>query len=200
MELSLATIPEKEKEAVQAVQNGLRNLATYVQHFSAALALFHHAEQILAQQEQHSDIRQAARGWKFLAGRDGAMTIYHFGIAAEGVRRALGLCPTLRPAVDILALRRATKACRSHFPAFEKMRHAVAHAAEKLKTPKQRKEHAVGGKLNIGQNFIPGNTFQTSWESEVLTYGLSKESLDAMESDRRAIWAAFPKSIHPVTF
>jgi hypothetical protein len=82
-----------------------------------------------------SDVRDIARPWVFVAGRDGAMSIYHFAKSMEGMMAFLGQCPTVLDKVDRTKLRSARKMLRELFPDFEAVRHAVAHAGELMKDP-----------------------------------------------------------------
>jgi hypothetical protein len=140
--------------------------------------------------------------WLPIAGRDAAMAIYHFGIAAEGVRRTLGMCPTLRGTVLHPELRQAIRGFNSDFPTYEKIRHAVAHAAEKDKTPEQSAEHRVvpDGRKTRGfsiTGLFQNRMFTNTWEGEVLTYELSRAFLEKLNATAKAIFAAFPEARNP---
>jgi hypothetical protein len=204
----------------------LDTIAWQVNSFYAALQLFDYCRANLDQREpgeredeQQRKSRHLFLSWLPIAGRDAAMAIYHFGIAAEGVRRTLGMCPILRTSVLHPELRQAIRGFSVDFPAYEKIRHAVAHAAEKDKTPNLSAEHRVvtnGGQvqgitITGGQgvfkdlsggraggyaitDHFQGRLFTNTWEGEVLTYELSQASLDKLNTSAKAIFAAFPQA------
>ena len=70
--------------------------------------------------------------WPMLAARDGAMSVYHFGVAMEGIKKSLPSYPTIDAGVDKKQIRIATNLFRKYFPRPEAIRHVVAHSAEEI--------------------------------------------------------------------
>src|SRR5690348_9776001 len=68
---------------------GLRGLLVYCRGFQVALSLFDFSEaQIEAiKGKDPADLSLPLREWQFLAGRDGAITIFHFGKAMGQIRK-----------------------------------------------------------------------------------------------------------------
>lgn len=215
--LSFSDVPDGDQEAWSSVANNLRNLGSNTLKFWAALHLFansqHHQAVIVEQgggwgkfDSASHDAYQLWSAWQFMAGRDGAMTIYHFGVALEATRQSLGLCSTMSAKIDHQRFRAAAKEFRTFFPTYEKMRHAVAHISDQSKSPNKRQEHEVRGDKSVpGLVSVSGNstmtltegfnnqTFAMSWEGEFLTYDLAQASLDKLDEVRATIWSLFPR-------
>jgi hypothetical protein len=206
-------LPEVEYAAAYSVQSNLQAVASHTNDFDAALKLHDFCRGNLDQMDrqcepgnqpskQQQEMQALLKSWLPIAGRDAAMAIYHFGIAAEGARRALSMCPTLSGTVLHPELRHAIRGFRSDFPTYEKIRHAVAHAAEKDKTPEQSAEHRVVPDRRKTRGFAITGLFQdrmftNTWEGEVLMYELSQASLDKLNATAKAIFAAFPQAWNP---
>ncbi|MBL8572354.1 MAG: hypothetical protein JNM13_01620 [Hyphomicrobiaceae bacterium] len=125
-------------------------------------------------QDNKNNIRQSLnpeiekfRQWQHIAGREGAMTIYHFGITVDAFNKRLGRCPILRDAADRAKLDEANKLFRDGFKYNERIRHAVGHEAELLKTQNQRKKNYVTNgyddgkhiKVEAGATFFVSDSF-----------------------------------------
>jgi len=87
--------------------------------------------------------------WKRVAGRDGAMTIYHFHIALSGIQETVAECPTLSATIDRSLFRSANKLLRKYFPDYIDIRDAVAHTAETTRNHQKHDVHSV--KDYVGQ-------------------------------------------------
>jgi len=85
-----------------------------------------------------------------MAARDGALTIYHFGNAIEGIRKSLPRCPAVNASVDHDILRDASKTFRKAFPNYEAIRHVTGHVSDFTATPDRRREHSHIGELEVG--------------------------------------------------
>ena len=123
-------LPEAERETARNISSALMSLMSYIESFRDALALFDFCDTL--------DKRAAGNNaWKFLAARDGAMTIFHIGRAMAAVHEALDArsCPALLAMIDIPALRLARRRLEGLFPDFEELRHSVAHAGDNATNP-----------------------------------------------------------------
>ena len=144
-----AEIPEAEKQAASALQHCLWNLEQFTRAFQSDLALFDYSyARFLDEMKNVTTIEISERrpddpskGWMTIAGRDGAMSIYHFGTAMKGVRDGLARCPTLRTKVVHNELRAAIRKFEGRMPVYVDMRDAVAHAADLLLSPEHMREH-----------------------------------------------------------
>lgn len=213
-------LPQPEQDAGRLVRDGLEQLAGYVRDFAAALSLFDFSTEqsrFLIEQgiqrplnEREKTFLAVSSSWPFVPARDGAMTIYHFGITLEGIRRSLGLCPSLGKFVDHQAFRSCQRAFREKFPAAVKLRDAVAHAADKLASPNKYAEHAFRGGYEgpaidaanppggvTITNGLEGRIFTNTWEGQIYAYEISQRSLQDLDLIRVAAWEAFKRAPHP---
>lgn len=147
--------------------------------------------------------RRSISSWKFVAGRDGAMSIYHLATVFDGVQQITATTPGLTPLADRAKFKAANKFLARDFPELEKVRHAVAHVGEKMKSKAKFAEHAFSGdisELGIGTGRTAGLTFSNNfvddrftntWEGKVLSYALNLETLKKLVAIRDEIWGAF---------
>lgn len=120
-------------------------LAGYCDSLEAALDIF---EVGLAMREE----RDIGKRWLFVACRDAAMTMYHYGWTLAKIRGLLGQAPQTMAAVDPKALKHAEKDFIALNPLYIKLRHAVAHDAEAQVGPKSHENYttrSIGNHFNI---------------------------------------------------
>jgi hypothetical protein len=86
--------PNEEREANRHLEFLLIKLDDYAQDFQAAIAMFELAERQLVDRLQTSYPWQMRMRWQFIAARDGAMTIFHFGMIMEAIRSSVLLSAT----------------------------------------------------------------------------------------------------------
>lgn len=154
--------------------------------------------------------RLGASGWQFIAGRDGAMTLWHFAKSIETIRTAhldRRLYPILVGLVDFSKTREAEREFKKLFPEFYDVRLAVAHAGEIAADM----EHAVIGpssKLGINidagasvwmSNCFVGRSFTVTFEKQILSYPLTRESLAALDRIKRIFFSAFVEADKELT-
>jgi hypothetical protein len=117
--------PAAERDANDHLELLLSKLDTYAQDFQAAIALFELAERELATLRAQLERTRTPQlnytalmrmRWQFIAARDGAMTIFHFGKTMEAIRSsALRECPTVRSLVQKQPLRNADNLFRKQW-------------------------------------------------------------------------------------
>jgi hypothetical protein len=129
------------------------------------------------------------RGWKFIAARQGAISLFNLGKAMQSIRADLKNCPSLDSIVKQEDLAGALRTYRSRFPRFEGVRHVVAHDAEFFGPQEQRFKHALrepikrgsfieaGAGLPLGQN-LNGDEFLCSFEGKLVSYQINAESFE----------------------
>ena len=144
-------LSEKERDATATLARSLGGLDNYVRDFHAALALFDFAEAQALNSEAHDTIQ-----WCFIACRDGAMTIYHFGQTLQYVREALRSCPTIKSLVDPKLLRLTSKKFDARFPDFIPLRNAIAHRSELWKNVANSIKNALTG-VHTGPPIVVAN-------------------------------------------
>lgn len=172
--------PTSEWHAAYLVKSALESLDRHIEGFAAAVAIY----------DFSIALPNNAPEWKFVAGRDGAMTIYHFGVVIEGIRKSLAVARTLGQSVNHDIIRDAQKKFRLAFPDATKLRDGVSHIAEKMKTTDLHKEHSIRGALTITDAYV-GRVFIISWEGDSVTYEVSESSLRCLQEIRDSIWSSF---------
>ncbi len=199
--LDLKALPLKERAAAAHVQVSLHYLFFHARDFAAALALF---------DEKHvQEARAAVTGktnWgtqhKYIAARDGAMTLYHFGKTADDIGPNLKKSPTLWALVDHRQLKTARKLMRQLFPDFVEIRHSVGHSAE---LRNEREKHQVKGPFEaspafiVGDSTVPvtirnhllGRSFRNTFNGKLRAYEMSADTLKGLESVKDGFYQAF---------
>jgi hypothetical protein len=132
-ELDRSRIPPEEMPAFLHIVQLLAGLRRYEHELRLAVYLFEYSQQA-AHEVSDFTTRELALwttgGWQSMAARDGALTIYHFGRAIQGLQSSFRFCPTLRDLVDHEAIRQAKKDFDVAFPHNIQIRHAVSHVAD----------------------------------------------------------------------
>lgn len=218
--IDLRKLEKDDHRAAMFIQNGIRDIGRYMDDFAAAVSLFDFSEtadrQLFAARpnilspERDAWREQSRRytAWMMIAARDGAMTIFHFGKAYEGIRASLKSCSSLDNLVNHAKLTEAGRLLRKHFPRFEAIRHPVAHSAEFHRNEKVWNEHAFSGpyddgfisigpavkKASVSQN-LANRVFSVTFEGEVFSYEVNKTSLDALRQIVDTTFAAFDAAV-----
>lgn len=210
---SRTALPPEEHDAVRVLENLLCELENYARAFQAALRLYNFSsgqgrQQLAAHRAQGGSIDDSTElsnmlsEWGRIAARDGAMSIYHFYKAMEGIRDSIGSSPTLLGLVDISTLRYTVKLFKSKFPYVERMRNALAHAAEFRQTVQKDRRNTARGKqkgfgydssgpYTIIQNSIIHGAYTATYEGQIIKYDISDESLNQMLRAKDAFYNAF---------
>jgi hypothetical protein len=139
-----------------------------------------------------------------MAGRDGAMTIYHFGSAIEGIQNSLKDCPALNSQVEHRKIRTARGIFDGAFPGYVRMRHTISHVADFSQTLEKKTSHAVKGRFKTkwfsSQNsedvtWLRGNmndeTFAITHEGEAFSYDLNRQTAAKLRSIKERIYSGF---------
>jgi hypothetical protein len=186
-------LPEEEKHGVWLVQSGLDALNAYVQDFAAALALFDFA----------TATPNVPQQWALIAARDGALTVYHFYDAFDGIRKTARAGSTLERLVDWSQFKAVERLYRACFPEYVNLRDSIGHAGDKMATPELFSEHSYTGGADSSMikaghianltmtNCLSGRTFTNTWESKILSYEVSEKTLGKLTEARDLAWSAF---------
>jgi hypothetical protein len=180
----VSKFPSEEQTHVRHVDSSLFNLRHHADTFAAAVNLRIFCVQNLTALPAPLPIQ-----WMAIAGRDGAMTLYHFDETMDGIVSSLDLVPTLMANIDHKNLRIYRKLFNSFFPGFENIRHAVAHRAELTRDRRSFERNAFTGKLSgrviqaadgvsnlMMTDCFDGDKFTTTHEGQLLTYELNAKS------------------------
>ena len=178
-------IPTEEYGAAFALALSLDAIGRYVVRFDADLELFE-------QSRQRSREDWRAREWSFLAARDGAMTLFHFGqFIHEGMR--LDGCPTLAQQIDSKPMREARNKFRKTFPNTRIIRHSVAHDGENQASQRYLEEDkfvtnanipelsVTRSKISISDSLVD-DKFTMTYNNSIVQYALNRNSLITLHS------------------
>lgn len=217
----LISVPIGERPLASAIIRGLRGMDSYVSDFGAAVTLFEYSNSSRIDLLKGSSLIQPVgpstlsmldsqnlySSWMMVAARDGAMSIYHFIKAMEGVKHCIHKAPTIEACFDRSVSRLATKLFNSHFPNWNEIRHAVAHAAELSETPEKLKSNSFSKELSLDgvhinkggdgtgcvfiSNGLINNSFSTTINGKLLQYEVSSQMHLALTEVRDQFFSAF---------
>ena len=190
--LRLLKVPEEERRAVNAIDLALITVYSSTRNFAAAVDLFSTTR---AQKTSGNPIRSVE--WMMIAARDGAMSIFHFGDVIQRINKQFGTCPTLAAHIDRSQMKAANKALRTHFPQFEKIRHAVGHTGEFNMTGGTVVQGpAVVGGIHIGgrgvvNDHLNGDVFHGVIDNEPVSYAVNATTLANMIEVAKTVYSVF---------
>jgi hypothetical protein len=187
-------LPGEEQPAGMVLIFNLIQLNRLVDDFGAAVALFDHAENHLANMQgmpKRSKENQLVQLWKEMAGRDSTSTIFHFGKTLVAFGKSMNKSPTIADGVSHEKLRAAKRAFRTAFPAFELLRHGVSHRAESTVSIESLKRHSENGTFIFGT--MNDRSFSMSFEGAHRTVTIDKPTRQILAKITNEIYAAFPQ-------
>lgn len=199
--VDVSSLPESQQSAARAVDYALAGLDYYALNFKAALDLFDSCK--LHLRKHTTKESKKWRDWQFIAARDGALSIYHFGWSMTAIDESLALCPNLRKHIAISERRKFRKLFNCHFPNNMKpVRDSIGHAAAKARNPRDYFNHAFTGRYKFGKvwhqvsNFVvvddlTGRKFSNSWQGKIVSYRINNASYKKLVTIKDGIYAEF---------
>jgi hypothetical protein len=157
--LDIDRFPVKERENAWHLQALLHLLDAFIRRFEVALRLNEHCKELGKQCARETNISGMTEdligriseqlSWRLIAGREAAMSIYHFSCTLESISAGVHRCPTIKAKLKHRPFTMARKLFAKHFPHAEMMRHAISHTAEMADTVESLKKTLVriGGTL-----------------------------------------------------
>jgi hypothetical protein len=198
------TFPEDEREYVANLETLLFSLYRYILSFTAAIELLKFSE------EQGKKEREESKGtgfrpskpyfeWSFIAVRDAAHTIYQFADVIESIQSTRRMIPTLNALVKNDKMRTATRYFNANFGQFNDVRNAIAHEAELGGTVELSKRNFApvgsveleGVKILTSKSIDTDGKFSTSINGVVVSYELSRKTLQSLIQTQTGIYQAF---------
>ncbi|MFN3657147.1 MAG: hypothetical protein ACK4UO_07825 [Pseudolabrys sp.] len=174
---------------------------TYLAELWSAVLQFNHALNLFDFCERK---RPDEYGWKLIAARDGAWSIYNFGSIMQYFRAGFGTIPTLSRMIEHDSLRTAQKLFDSSFPDFPLIRHALAHVPESTMNQEKRDKNYYKGSftsdgmivegdqtLIMIKNSLKGRKYQTTFNGRLLSYELSEETLKKLIQAKDIFFSGF---------
>lgn len=136
--------PTTEVAAIKDLHANLWGVAYNVEAWAAAFRLY-----TFTKQAPNTVTADDARRWKFIAGNECVLQLYHLRERLEKIRGfKVRACPSLAGSIEFARLRKATKLLDEYFPGIDDLRDAIAHAGANDALPER---HAPeGGFLLVG--------------------------------------------------
>lgn len=200
-------LPPDEQDAARNLNDSLRALPDYANQLRSAVSLFENCDRMLEAQPNPDQpgLLEMFWGWKTVAARDGAMTIWHFGKRMAGAQTTLMKhCPTVSAAINRSKLKMAGQLFRESFLGHEDMRHGVAHAGEMVSTPELRTKNAFYGSYEsetlwfgpshdvVVSDILIGNHFTTmGFDGKIVSYELSSATAQRLDNVLLTFLSAF---------
>jgi hypothetical protein len=200
--INLELLPlEEQMTAWRLSAIGLRGLLVYCRGFQVALSLFDFANANIDPKGKEPEYGLPFKEWLYLAGRDGALTIFHFGKAMRQIRNVIfASCPVLASHLDRQAFKSVVGLFEKNFPRWEAVRHAVAHHAELHIDPLIAEEHSIRtspGAWRSFSNMLVGRRFSHTFEKGTCEYELSQETLERLHEIRLDYYEIFTPVVVP---
>jgi hypothetical protein len=191
--------PEEQRGALVLLFN-LIQISSLVDDFAAAVALLDYVEKAGADVEAVSPgnckpieivrVVHALKLWNGMAGRDAAMTIFHFGKTLAAIRTCLNGLSSIKGDVEHTRLRAAAKRFRQDFPNFEKLRHVVGHRAETTASATSLKEHSASGVFILGT--LKDRTYTITFDGGLRILAIDHQTRGNLAEIANEIFSAFP--------
>lgn len=198
----LSTLPASEQEHSLIALHNLINLSGYVNDYGSSVALHTHVKdlrQSILETTKPDNLMLSKqlsllKSWDEMAGREAAMTLFHFGKTLMHIKANMRFTVTLREQSLKELLRKASGDLDRSFPNYEVARHAAGHRAEAVASVDEVKKHAVpvegGDEFIIGQ--IRGDEYVATFERKRLSVALTEEARQRLSDIAVLIYSAFP--------
>lgn len=205
--------PRNERDFVSMVNQNLEQLSSVLNNFRSAVRLYQFSASINVvpnNYNYHPKPRiypdKEISDWRFIAARDGAMTLYHFSEVMQFLRNVRARSVSLYENLDHDIYKQANQKMESLVPNLEKIRHSVAHVTDKTRSVELHDKHALreshkglgiavegSVKITITDSFH-GNNFSHNWEGQILSYEVSHKTFLKLAEIKLLMWSAFDKA------
>lgn len=189
-----------ELRAISVLNRSLARLDYYAKRFEATLGLFDWCQDqrgTIPPKERRGADAARFRRWQSIAGRDGAMTIFHFGKTMEGINAARRQLPEIFATIDRAQQKRAGRLFNQYFPQYIALRQAVAHAGELAVGIESYQANALPGQGWISDIFGEKQAFTMTFGGRLVSYELNSMTLENLNEVKREYYAAFSSAGHP---
>jgi hypothetical protein len=167
-------------------------LGFQLDEFENCLSLFEHLQAHL-KAFKHTGAQDDAElfqrsGWRIVAAKQAALTVWHFKKALDEFREAVNADPAIRDVADTKRIKAAIETTfKAKFPDWSQMRSGVAHAAEMVA---EYDKHSAPGPTVLGgiQTDMPimgaalkGDTYTVTIDGGERSCEVSRKTLEALE-------------------
>ncbi|MEE3502375.1 hypothetical protein [Acidiphilium acidophilum] len=207
--------PAEEQDYIPVVNDNLYLLGSILNNFVSAVRLYQFANSVsnTSKQYRHS-LRPPIHpdteisDWRFIAARDGAMTLYHFSEVMQMLRNVRSRSRTLYDNLDLEIYKSANRKMQSLIPNLEKLRHGVAHVTKKTSSKEAMTEHGLTdtqgeygikitgcSSINVTDCFY-GDRFIHNWEGKMLSYDVNFTTVKNVQDIKDLMWSSFEKAAY----
>ena len=196
--LDIRKLPEEEWADAELMLDQINQMENFAGDVEAAVDLFQ-----TCRAQSRTDFSDRLSAWSRIACRSGAMDIYQFAMCMQAANGLIFKCPTLAGNVDRALLKQANATFAKSFPAFEKLRHSVAHSGELSKSHEAIAENALKENVEVapfvlisanGKGLPMGNiindTFTNTIAGQIVSYNVNAETVKALRDTQDAFKAA----------
>ncbi len=205
-------LPQAEHPIAITVDGSLQGLLSFLTTFEHDVQLMNYClssiEAIKASAARTTDAafeqRATFNAWASIAGRDAALNVWHFGMTIDGLARLIThkSAPSLNSRINHRQRKLAWQFFRESFPAWEAIRHSVAHSAEITETPQKyeltivRPEHSQSimsggsGGMTI-KSGMRGSSLMYSVQNEIKTLDVNGSSVSKLATTLQMFCAAY---------
>jgi len=131
-----------------------------------------------------------------MAGRDGGMSVWHFGKTIEDVLKLVGKYQILRNRTNPDALKQTRRLLQQKMPMREQVRHAIAHRSDFFTNPDSARNHSVLTPPGIRETRwgqLIGRRFRYTVNGMACYYDLNRDTLGSFVEIRSKFFAPFVK-------
>jgi hypothetical protein len=189
-----------------------QRMLSYRKRFEFAIALFE-----FSTEEYRNKFHKIApeklskyNGWRFIAGRDGAMSLYHFRQAMKHANSWAQKDGILSKHIDRATIKSATVKFDDRFPHIDKIRDSVSHSSDLLRTEKEIRENFVSATFRradmpqierevelVHNDHFNERLFVTYFKKQQFSYELSEASLYILQEVENLFFSAYSPPLEP---
>ena len=207
--------PPSDHDVLDQLRTSTIMLNYYVRAFEAAMQLYEFVAPVIGKargdleknpaDEEADSVLEIFDGWPALAGRDGAITLFNIDKTMNGLIEGVERLPTLVAAGCLEKVRAAKYLLQTTFPDIPKIRHAVAHSAERLDSQPKMAEHSYYGPWHNSQmdvvegaasvstilvDTVNQRSYSNTWEGNIVSYRMEEASVKVLADVRNMVFDA----------
>lgn len=203
LEPFIHSLPTDEEQYHSMIHvHNLTRLSDFLSDFASAVALREHVETLRQQVLSAGGVDKLAlnqnmhvlKRWDDMAGREAAMTIFHYGETFKAIRSGLRNNPTLLANANHASLRSAARQFDKEFPNADIGRHAAGHRGEFSATLAEAKKHAVSsdGRRTFIFPHMEGDEFVATAKGQETRLKVGNANREKLAEITVLVFSSFP--------
>lgn len=217
----ISHMPADEQDKARDLLRNLSLLGNFHQDFVAGVELMAFTQQktveLLAKREgglTPEPVREAILSlsrWAFIAARDAAMSLFHFGTVSESIQACVARCPSIAKHVSHRELALCGNAFQTQFADWGPVRHSVAHQGDWGRDRRKISAHATDKAIETGivhsvagnsvymSGSLAGNAYSCTVNGKVAQLEISGTSASALGHILQQFYHPFEKATPAIT-